>query len=136
MEEVQYLQSLYSKLSIHAGRHQMRPNIGVFQGLIISPALFNIYLEPLLNLLTEREGLPMEDVLAYADDLLISTTGRSKVQDLIRILEEFSAENGLIINKTKSAIVEFTGRHDKTYLRSAEVLGFPVLMEYRYLGLG
>jgi len=134
-EEVLYLEALYSKLSIHAGKYFMRPNIGVAQGSIISLALFNIYLEPLLNLLTERMGILVHGVLAYADDLMILTTGRSRVRDVIQTIEKFSASNGLKLNKQKSGIVEFVPRRSRPYLRWKEICWIPVLTEYKYLGL-
>jgi hypothetical protein len=134
-EEILYLRSLYSRISIHSGRHSMQPNAGVAQGSILSPALFDIYLEPLLAELTGKLGLPTNDVLAYADDLLVFTSSRAKIRDVIDLIERFSSSNGLKLNKSKSGIVEFMGRHSKPYLNCQNILGIPVLTEYKYLGL-
>jgi len=47
-DEIQFQKAIYDKLKIQMGNSCFRPNLGVAQGSVISPALFNIYTEPLL----------------------------------------------------------------------------------------
>jgi len=90
---------------------------------MLSPALFNIYLEPLLRELDRKLQILVHDILifAYADDLLILTSNRNKIQTIIETIESFSYENGLKLNKSKSGIVEFIARHNKAYLNYKDV---------------
>lgn len=134
-EDISYLRSIYSLLSIHAGNHYMKPNIGVAQDSAIFPALFNIYLDPLLITLTETLRIDTCDVFAYADNLMILMTSRSKIREVIEAIEKYSAESGLQLNKKKSGIVEFTTRHSKRFLTQEDIRGIPILSEYKYLGL-
>ncbi len=40
-EEIRYLEQIYARIKIRIGKHTVRPNRGVAQGSIISPALFS-----------------------------------------------------------------------------------------------
>ena len=62
-EEVDFLKALYSRNIIKLGKHSFKPKIGVAQGSIISPALFDIYSEDLLKKIEEK-GVNREDILA------------------------------------------------------------------------
>ncbi len=68
-DEIQFQKAIYSRLLIQSHNASFRPNVGVAQGSVISPTLFNIYTKPLL--LELNKLIPIEDILAYADDLLI-----------------------------------------------------------------
>ncbi len=53
-----------------------KPNVGVAQGSIKSLYLFDVYIEDLLKEISNRKKLvPMENVVAYADDVLFVCTG-------------------------------------------------------------
>ena len=134
-EEIEFLRSMYSKFTIHAGKHCMKPNIGVAQGSILSPALFNIYMEPLIYAISEEISVGKDDTFAYADDLLILTSSRPQVTRIIETIEKFSSQNGLKLNKSKSAIVEFFRRHSRSRCQEQSITGIPVVTKYKYLGL-
>jgi len=105
-QEIEYLRALYSRNKIRLGQHSFNPNIGVAQGSVISPALFDIYTEDLLCKV-EQAGIDMEDIFAYADDILILCTSLSQLRMVIKLLREWSGENNLYLNEKKSAIVPF-----------------------------
>ena len=69
-EEIEFIEQIYARLRIRVGKHIIRPNRDVAQGSIISPALFNIFIEDLSYELQDKAGISLEDLLFYADDLL------------------------------------------------------------------
>ncbi len=132
--ETEYLKALLSNIKIKAGKSIFHPNRGVPQGSIISPALFNIYLEPLLREIEEL-GISPEDILAYADDVLILCTSPNSVRTTIQLIKKWRTENGLILNPKKSEILEFTSRRGEPYYKiGKEVEEIPIVSKYRYLG--
>ena len=48
-DEIQFQKAIYSRLKIKLGNQFFKPNVGVAQGSVISPAMFNIYSEELLS---------------------------------------------------------------------------------------
>jgi len=144
--EIEYIKALYSRNKIRLGEHVCVPNIGVAQGSIISPALFNIYLEDLLKKI-EVQGVNMEDILAYADDVLVLCTSLYELRKVIEVIRTWSSENNLKLNEKKSGIVAFQPRHGKGKHFTLKLYksedqkeektfeGFPVLQKYKYLGL-
>ncbi len=73
------------------------------QGSIISPALFNIFLDPLIEEISNELGV--ENVLAYADDLAVIATSYYQLDQAIRRIEDWSKRTGVPINFDKSAIL-------------------------------
>jgi hypothetical protein len=157
-KEIQYLKALYSRNVVKLGDHSFKPNIGVAQGSIISPALFDIYSEDLLKKI-EAAGIDKEDILAYADDILILCTSLNQIRMVIKLIREWSNENNLHLNEKKSGIVPFQSRYGKDQSEFAlfeekkvadkktgkiktikipkqlKFEGFPVVHKYKYLGL-
>ena len=87
-EEIGLIKALYSRAKIRLGDEAFTPNIGVAQGSLISPGLFNIYCEDLYCKLEENVGIHMEDLMGYADDMLIicsSLAQLRKVVELVRV---------------------------------------------------
>jgi len=109
-DEIKYLEQLYNRYYIKIGDQKFRANCGVAQGSIISPFLFNIYLEDLATKLKEEADIDLDDVLMYADDILTLCTSIEQMKKAILIIEEWSKENGMILNKKKSGIVVFAPR--------------------------
>ena len=86
---------------------------GVKQGGILSPYLFSIYLEPLIDELRDsgfgcHVGQRATNVLAYADDLALLAPTITSLKLLIKICEKFSKEFSLNFNESKSVLVGFT----------------------------
>jgi len=137
-EEIQLIQAIWSRLKIFCGKEFFIPNVGVAQGSVISPALFDIYLEPILKALATSLNIDVEDLLAYADDILIIVDSLECLKETIDLLRRKCREFGLVINDKKSAVVEFIkrrGREKRTLLVGTTFEGIPVLKSYKYLGL-
>ncbi len=131
----QMIQALYSRVKIKLGEETLKPNQGVAQGSIISPALFNIYSEGLLQKLETELNISKEDLLAYADDTLVLCDTLDQARDVIKCIRSWSLENCMNLNEKKSGIVEFVDRTMKLKLKDQTFQGFPICNEYRYLGL-
>lgn len=133
-EEIDFQKAIYDKLIIQLDNSTFKPNLGVAQGSVISPSLFDIYTEPLL--LELNQLIPIDNILAYADDILILCEDLDTLIQCMNIVERWSTENNLKINKKKSAILEFVKRRaGKTLLTVGNHLrGYPIVKNYKYLG--
>ena len=67
LAEVQMVKAIYSRCRIKLGNHSFTPNVGVAQGSVIFPALFNIYCEDLYEDVRDIAVVNVEDILGYAD---------------------------------------------------------------------
>ena len=134
-EEIQLIRAIYSRMRIEMGKEGFRPNIGLAQGSVISPALFNIYAESMLIEL-EKHGWQVEDLLAYADDHLIICTSLEQLELAIQIIKGWSISENIKLNPDKSGIMEVTPKRRKGRLNLIESIeGIPIVKEYKYLGL-
>jgi hypothetical protein len=154
-EEVTFIEQLYARYKIRIGNKTLRSNKGVAQGSVISPALFNIFIEDLSMELKAKANLDLEDLLYYADDLLTLCTSIDQVKKAIQVISEWSERNGMSLNKKKSGIVIFAKRRatkipmmktvkekmkDKKTVKirwipdQKEIEGVPICEKYKYLG--
>jgi hypothetical protein len=70
------------------GKHQFKAERGVVQGAVLSPMLFNVYLEEALNTSAKLAEMRRRgDLLAFADDMLILTNSKPELEEAIRELE-------------------------------------------------
>jgi len=154
-DETQFLEQMYARYRLKLGGSRLKCNKGVAQGSIISPALFDIYIEDLSQELMEA-SLNAEDILCYADDILILCTSFKQLEECIEIIEKWSKMNGMDLNKNKSGIVIFGDRRAKKipkmtnknkdaksgaktgkqeWIPSQETFGgIPICSKYKYLG--
>ena len=151
-EEIEYLEQLYARYTIRFGKSRLRSNKGVAQGSIISPALFDIFIEDLSDELKFKADVNFEDLLFYADDILVLCTSLHQIEKCIQIFEDWSLKNGMKLNKNKSGIVIFANRRanripkmkfqaSSTQTREGEwipeqdaIKGIPICKSYKYLG--
>lgn len=114
-------------IGVESDQDTIAVNVGVLQGGLNSPDLFNLYIN---DLLLELEGKVFE-VLAYADDIVILCKSRPELEEAMRILSDWSIENGIDVNKKKSGVMPVHGRRVIEY----ELNGFPIKNNYKYLGM-
>jgi hypothetical protein len=128
---------MYSRNVIRLGKYSFRPNVGVAQGSVISPYLFDIFIEDLFKeIVLNKKLVPMQNVLAYADDVLVVCSGLGKLKDIIQTVEQWSNVNGMLLNRKKSAVVEFLPRYARSDVyRGQLIMGIPVETKYKYLGV-
>ena len=127
---VNTIKKLYSHAWIQIGAlsDKMNVNRGVLQGSLISPLLFNIYIDDLVVALRENSY----DVLAYADDIAI-ICNKSQLDKCFAVLEDWSVKNKIEINKKKSGILAFD---NLPKLCEGKVYNdFPLVRNYKYLGV-
>ncbi len=80
---------------------------GVKQGGIMSPHLYNVYVDDLMErLLNEKLGCMIGElsygVIFYADDIVLMGASRRKVQRMVDICSEYGEMYGISFNPTKS----------------------------------
>ena len=137
-DEIQLIKALYSRQKLTFGDHSFTPNVGVAQGSLISPALFNIYSEDMYKKIEDEAVIGYRDLMGYADDLLVLCDTKHQLSRVIKTIQAWSVENNLGLNHKKSGIVEFfkkKGRAKPTLNIGQLYDGIPVCAYYKYLGM-
>lgn len=84
-------------------------NRGVKQGDPLSPILFNMVMNELLESLSERRGIPLGETnipaLAYADDMVVLAENARKCRSLLKTVTEFLGERKLQLNISKCSFL-------------------------------
>ena len=117
-------------------------NMGVKQGCILSPLLFNIYLSDLQANIECSKNDPVcffpgnpAGCLIWADDLLLLSETEIGLNNMLNTLNQYAEGKGLNINieKTKVMIFNKTGRHIRKnfYLGQIKI---ETCRDYKYLG--
>lgn len=120
-------------------------NIGTRQGCILSPFLFSLYMNELIDMLHcfECMGIYVNQearnimILMYADDIAQGANHVIKLQAMINVLSEFCKKWGLQINRSKTQIMVFrnggkVAKDEKWHFRDQNLCVVPL---YKYLGV-
>ena len=94
-------------------------NRGVLQGSVISPFLFNLFIDDLIDSLN-KIGI----CYAYADDIVIVCRTKEEQMETIKFIEEWIKSNDMNINIKKSAILNIRKRNNKNN-NMDEIEGYP-----------
>jgi len=132
--EIDFLRALYSNVTVTVGKEKVKIFKGVMQGSVISPALFNIFIEPLLDSLCKELG--WKNVFAYADDVAVIVTSYQQLRTAVNTITAWSKGSGVPLNFQKSGILNVRSRRNSGKLIGGnEFMGMPVVGLYKYLGV-
>ena len=106
----------------------MDAEMGLPQGSILSPVLFNVYLEEALKTSNKLEEVRKRgDLLAFADDMLVMSNSKPEVEMIVGELATLQQRWNLRLNKKKSEIL--TGEKEE------EIAGVRCTKTVKYLGV-
>jgi hypothetical protein len=106
----------------------MNAEMGLPQGSILSPVLFNVYLEEALKSSTKLEDMRRRgDLLAFADDMLVMSNSQPEIEQVIEELATLNTDWNLRLNKKKSEIL--------TKEDLPEIGGIKCVKTVKYLGV-
>ena len=103
---------------------------GLVQGSTLSPLLFNLFINDLLNII----DLNHITTLGYADDIVWICENMDQVKKSIEIMRAWTLQNRMIVNPKKSGILRILRRKGK-WLHYKNWLDIPEVTSYWYLGI-
>ncbi len=104
---------------------------GLFQGSILSPLLFNLFIDPLAQTLSRQ--IPNVVSLLFADDIALKARNFNDAQEALDICNTWSIENHQKWGIAKCGVTLFKSLKEFPLLIGNDVL--PVCNSYKYLGL-
>jgi hypothetical protein len=146
---IAFIQAIYSNVNakvrtVHGESDGFKLEKGVLQGESLSPKLFTIFMEQIVEILYQSDiptlKVAAEDIhlLLYADDIVILASNAIDLQKKIGVLKEFFDQNNLSVNLGKTKCVVF--RRKKSKRSSIPTLFWgenevEVVDKYTYLGV-
>ena len=122
--------NMLRKFKLNYNGETIHTNKGLVQGSVLSPILFNLFINDLIILL-EINGIM---VRAYADDITWVCTSIYQTRRAVEIMENWITINKMKINPTKSGIIRILLRKGKIK-QISNWLNIPEVSAYRYLGI-
>ena len=84
----------------------MNAEMGLPQGSILSPVLFNVYLEEALKSSKKLEEVRKRgDLLAFADDMLVISNNQHEIEMIVEEVAKLNLQWNLRLKKKKSEIL-------------------------------
>lgn len=117
-------------------------NTGLKQGCILSPLLFNVFINNLTSAINTlgcgiQCGNIVVSMLMYADDIVMLSDTEFKLQSMLNCLSDWCNEWGLHINCNKSKVIHFRPQRitkTDTQFMCGEYL-LETVSQYKYLGV-
>lgn len=138
---IAYYDSL--KLQVQNGNEKseyFETSVGVRQGGIMSPKLYNMYSNKLIRVVNDtRTGIEITNrnlgILMYADDLTLTADTKEKLQLLLDAVGDQGVKDDIKFNAKKSVIMIFNGyKSDENIAFTLNNTVIPITKETRYLG--
>jgi len=114
------LLDLYTRQQLRSSYQQVTSDYfktcnGIRQGAVSSPVLFNVYIDVLLQRLTDSGygchiGQQYVGTLGYADDVILLSPTPFALRNMLRVCEEFGEEYCITFNAKKSECILFGDR--------------------------
>ena len=118
-------------------------NMGVTQGCKLSPTLFSIYINDLVNVINSlNAGIPIDDtnmvsILLYADDVVLLAPDEESLQRMLNVVNDWCKKWRLCLNFDNTKVVHFrcssVSRTTFSFHCGSTVVDYD--SKYRYLGM-
>jgi hypothetical protein len=108
---------------------QFRRTRGLFQGSLLSPTLFNAYIDELATRLNATAAGQVPACLMFADDILLQSNKPNHIREMLGTVSEWCTQNGMKINVSKCGT--FSRKANFSINREP----VPVVDTYKYLGI-
>ena len=146
---ISILKCMFDKQYVHVifnnvRSHSWKIGNGVRQGGILSPSLFNFYINDILEALSELDvgcelALYRINLLGYADDIVLLSPSANGLQFLLDKFVHKATELCLAINEEKTVCMEFTCKKLRKFSITPKIfvnnVQLKVVHEYKYLGI-
>ena len=144
---INILKALYHKLKCSVKLNGVTTDwfdvsMGLKQGCILSPQLFNLFINDLTDRINDLKcgvkiGNEQISILLYADDIVLLSSNEEDLQCMLDLLYEYCRSWKMLLNFDKSKIVYF---RPKSFLQTAYQFhcgseSIEVVSQYKYLGL-
>lgn len=113
-------------------------NTGLLQGSILSPLLWNIYMDDLMEKLNEGPASPWPRALAFADDIRLQTCSDdgAGLQVAVATIGRWCTANNMIVGMAKCGVVVNTTKPDSALIEfKLNDSPIPKVNQYKYLGV-
>ena len=115
---------------------------GVRQGGVLSGFLFYVYINDILNELSDlgigcKLGIQCSNVIAYADDLVLLAPSATSLQSLLNNVDTELSKLELELNDTKSKVMIFSSRNQVSNVSRPITMGskpLQIVRSIKYLG--
>ena len=141
----QLIRNLYMQqtVKVRVGGENSKPGVlgrGVRQGCPLSPLLFNIYIQALIEEALEnsedgvRVGGTQVNAIRFADDQAMTSSSNTGLQRMMDSLNRTSSEYGMRINIKKTKIMRMSRKGDKKMSITVNGSKLEQVSQFCYLG--